>query len=547
MNKNANASPIYVCGHKNPDTDSIVSAMAYAALKHVLGERDVIAVRLGELNVETSAVLERFGFESPPLIANVKTQLSDVAFDRPPVLDSEVTVRKAWDIMRENKLLSIPIAYENDRLAGVLAIGDIAQHDMDSALNGFCVETTVINLASAIEGYALDGDDWDIIRGEIRIAAHGKEGVTAERYKGCVLIAGNESGIAEAAEEAGVSCLVLCQVDAGIDAARECTLRHTHIILTHYDPYRASRLLSHALPVCRLMSRGEVVSFRIDDFLDDVRDVMLKNRAPSYPVLDLDGCVLGVVTRYHLLNHNKKKIILVDHNEKVQSVSGLEQAEILEIIDHHCLSDLQTGLPVYFRNEPVGSATTIVASMFFEQGVTPHKAMAGLIAAAIMSDTVMFKSPTCTEKDVRMANRMAQLAGIDLPELGREIFSITSNTVQKNAADLIHQDFKEFALGEFKVGIGQITCMDVRDLAEKEETLLTEMETLRKENGLKYIFLMQTQIIDEGTRMLFCGDAAQLLREAFGAEKVIEKNAIFLPKVMSRKKQVVPAISEVLA
>lgn len=540
-------TPVYVSGHRNPDTDSIVSAMAYAALKNALGERDVVAVRLGEINSETSVVLDYFGFEPPMLINNVKTQLSDVAFDTPPVVGSQVTVRKVWDIMREHKLLSIPIADEDNRLAGVLATSDIAEHDMSSAINGFAVETTALNLASALEGCLIGGgEDWDMIGGEIQIAVHSPEHITADLYKNCVLIAGNQKGIIEAAQNAQVACLVLCQVDAGSDAAEECRHANIHIILTHYDPYRASRLISHAVPASRLMKNESITTFHVDDFLDDVREVMLKNRAPSYPVLDVNEQVVGVVSRFHLLNHSKKQVILVDHNEKAQSIPGLEQAEILEIIDHHRLADLQTGLPVYFRNEPVGSATTIVAAMFFEHGVTPRKAMAGLIAGAIMSDTVMFKSPTCTEKDRRMAHRMAQLAGIDLTELGREIFSATSSIADKEAGTLIHQDFKEFILGDHKVGIGQITCMDVRDLADKEEALLVEMESIRKQRGLEYVFLMETQIVDEGTRMLFTGKAERLLHDSFGEDKPIENNAIFLPKVMSRKKQVVPAISAVL-
>ena len=542
-------SKTYVTGHRNPDTDSIVSAMAYAALKNALGERDVIPVRLGELNSETMAVLERFGFEQPELITTVKTQLSDVQFDRPPIVGAGVTVRTAWDIMLEHKVSMAAIADEDCKLIGVVNVSDIAEHDMRSAHDGLNVETTAFNLASALEGQIISkADDWEILSGYIHIAADDAEFITADRCENSILIAGNQKGIIAAAKAARVRCVVLCQVDAGSELANEAAQEELCVISTHYDSYRAARMISHSIPVSKLMRTENIISFCVDDYLDDVRAIMLKNREPSYPVTDKEGRVLGTVSRYHLLNHSRKRVILVDHNELSQSVPGLEQAELLEIIDHHRIADLQTTNPVYFRGEPVGSTTTLVASLYFEHGVTPTKAMAGLIAAGIISDTVMFKSPTCTEKDKRMAYRMVQLAGIDINELGTEMFSAASDIENMKPEALLMQDFKELKIGDRRIGIGQVTCMSYDKLAHMQAELLDCMEDVRQKRRCDLILMMLTQIIDEGTMMLFVGEnAEEVLERAFtGCAINPALHYVLLPGVMSRKKQVVPNISAVL-
>lgn len=540
--------PIYITGHRNPDTDSIVSAIAYAALKNALGERDVQAVCLGEINRETMVVLERFGFEPPPVLNNVKTQVRDVVFDRPPIVGSGVTVRTAWSIMIEHGCQSVCIADESGGLVGRLTSSDIADHDMNNALEGFFVNTTAFNLASALEGYLLgSGDDWDVIHGPISIAVHGEEYFSPEKIGGSVLIAGDRVGIVKDAEKAEVSCLVLCEVDADSVVAEEAANANIHVILTHYDSYRASRLISHSMPVSQLMRAEGLISFHVDDFIDDVRETMQRHRASDYPVIGENGEVIGLLTRYHLLNHKRKQVILVDHNEPQQSVPGLEQAELLEIIDHHRLGDIETRGPVAIRMEPVGSATTIVAGMFFEHGVTPSSALAGLISGAILSDTVMFKSPTCTEKDRRMAHRMAQLAGIDLDQLGVEIFSAATNLAQSTPKELLLRDFKEFTLGDYSVGVGQITCMDVHELDDMEADIFAEMEKERRARGIDMILFMETEIVEEGTRLLFTDKAFDLVDDAFRQYGPKDGNSIFLPGIMSRKKQVIPAISTILA
>lgn len=539
---------IYVSGHQNPDVDSIVSAIAYAALRNALGERDVIPVRLGEINAETMVVLKRFDFEPPMLVNTVKTQLSDVTFDRPPIVGTGVTVRTAWSIMIDNNVQNVCIADENGHLAGMVATSHIAEHDINSALNGFRVSTNAFNLASALEGFLIGaGQDWDVIQGPIRMAVQNADDITEDRMGGCVVIAGDRQNIVKMVSNAKASCLVLCEVDAQSDVAKEAEHASIPVILTHYDAYRASRLISHSIPVSTIMRQlDEITVFCITDFVDDIREVMQNNRAPTYPVVDQNNCVIGMLTRFHLLNHARKRVILVDHNEPEQSIPGLEQSELLEILDHHRLGDIQTRSPVAIRMEPVGSTTTIVASMFFEHGVTPGKSLAGLMAAGIVSDTVIFKSPTCTEKDKRMAYRMAQLAGINLDQLGIDIFSAASDIEGKTPKELLFNDYKEFSLGDQKVAIGQVTCMNIDDLIAVEDEIIDNMNFILKEKKLHMMLFMETDIIKEGTKLLFVGmDAEAMMADAFNSK--VEANSVFLNGVMSRKKQVVPAISAILA
>lgn len=543
---------VYVTGHKNPDTDSIVAAMTFAALKNALGERDVVPVRLGDVNHETKIILERFGFEPPMPINNVRTQLKDVAFDTPPIVGSSVTVRTAWNVMNEHGVYNICIADEDGYLVGTLSTGDIAAYDMNSALTGYMISTTIYNLASALEGYIVTPvDGMGDISGLIQICVHDSEHIVSEEYHKGIMISGKRNNIIEIAEKAGVECLILCQVDADSDLAQQAKDAKVNVILTHYGPYRASRLISHSVSVSSILNGDSIhkdksIVFHESDFISDVKEVMQNNRASSYPVLNANEKVVGTVSRYHLLNHNRKKLILVDHNEPSQSVTGIEEAELLEIIDHHRLGSIETSGPVKIRMEAVGSTNTIIASLFFEHGVTPKRGMAGLIVAAILSDTVMFKSPTCTEKDKRMAYRMAQIAGIDLNELAIDIFSSTSSSYDNNPRELLNSDLKEFTFGDFKVGIGQITCMSIKDIEKHDNELIEVMSEMQKEKSYDYLFFMETEILEKSTKLLFVGDAKELIEGAFGIVPN-KPNMVYLPNIMSRKKQVVPFISAVLS
>ena len=313
----------------------------------------------------------------------------------------------------------------------------------------------------------------------------------------------------------------------------------TCIISTPYDAYRAVHLICHALPIERICKSHDLVCFHLDDYIDDVRNAVLESRFRAYPILDEHEHVVGTLSRFHLLRPRRKQVILVDHNEKAQSVAGLDQADILEIVDHHRLADIETTNPIYVRNEPVGSSATIVADMYQEKGLMPTAKMAGLMASAIVSDTVMFKSPTCTQRDIDIANRMARIANVSLEDLGKTVFS-ASVSDDKSAEMIIGTDYKEFHIAGHNLAVSQVTCMDAERLTERTEEFLDCMRGIRHDYGLDTVLLMITDVLKEGSYLLYVGDE-DTIRQAFNISG--EKNPVFLPEVMSRKKQIIPVLS----
>lgn len=528
--------PIYVTGHKNPDTDSIASAIAYASLRNALGDRNFVAARIGGVSDQTQMLLDKFGFEQPMLLPNVRTQVRDLNFDRPPILSSAVTVHRAWaELAREGAHIeSMPVADEGGKLFGMLTSGDLASHEMRFVENSTVSGIPIFNLISNLDGQVWnDGAGATELSGELTIVLPGACGEIA---KGAIVLCGDQPEVFRTAVARGACAIVLCQVE--IDRALAASAGDTIVLSTPYDPYRAARLIIQAIPVSRICKTENLVSFRLDDYVDDVREATLRSRYRSYPIVDDAGQVVGTLSRYHLLRPNRKRVVLVDHNETAQSVLGLEQAEILEIIDHHRLADVQTASPMYMRNEPVGSTCTIIASMFQEKGVVPSAKLAGLLAAGIVSDTILFKSPTSTGRDRVLAERMARLAGLSLEELGREIFSVSILTHDPH--DLLFSDFKKFQIAGHFLGIGQVTCLDSLSLGDTREALLSIMERELAEKHYDILLLMLTDVLRAGTELLAVGDT-ETVEQAFGVP--IKEHSAFLPGVISRKKQIVPALS----
>ncbi|MBQ4423629.1 MAG: putative manganese-dependent inorganic diphosphatase [Clostridia bacterium] len=533
-------TPVYVTGHKNPDTDSIVSAIGYAALMNALGDRRYVAARLGTVSDETAHILERFGFEAPERIYNVRTQVRDLNFDRPPVLSNAVTVRRAWEaiLKGERESAALPVADENGRLTGMVTTGDVAAFDLESSENPRLTAIPLFNLVSNLDGQVRGGSSTVTeLSGELKIVVPHADTEPIRFTKDMIVVTGNAPDVIRAAVEAGVSCIVVS--GAEVDASCLSESCKTVLITTPYDAYRAARLVIQSVPVQRILPEKEVVAFRLNDYLDDVREQTLKSRYRSYPILDENDRVAGTLSRYHLLRPNRKQVVLVDHNELAQSVDGLNEAEILAIIDHHRLADVQTGAPIYVRNEPVGATCTIVAQMFQERGIMPNRSLAGLLAAGIVSDTIFFKSPTATEIDRRMAQRMAAIAGESLDELGRDIFT-PSVSHDADAKKLVLSDFKHFVIEGHKLGIGQISCIDSAELLKRRGEFLSIMNGVKDERGFDMVLLMLTDVLREGTVLLCVGDE-ETVEEAFNVK--IKDHTVFLPGVLSRKKQVVPALS----
>ena len=531
--------PIYVTGHRNPDTDSIVAAMAYAALRNAVGDRQYEAACLGHVSDETQIVLNRFGFQAPQRIYNMYTQVKDLDFDTPPVLGTAVTIGRAWKNLKEQKNISaIPVANEDGTLYGMLSREDVANFNMALVSEGGLHNVPLFNVLSVLEGKVLNaaGENIDTISGEVTIALPQERENLLFNSKNSIVLCGHQPDMIRRALEMNVNCLVLCQSEINEELRDMPT--STCIISTPYDAYRAARLIFQSNPIGRICRTNDLVCFHLEDRLDEVKEQVLKYREHCYPILDSDEKVVGVLTRYHLLRPRRKRVVLVDHNEASQSVPGLEEAEIIEIIDHHRLADIQTANPIYVTNEPVGSTNTIIAGMFQDRGLMPSAAMAGMMAAAILSDTVMFKSPTCTARDVRTAERMARIANISLEELGREIFS--TSVGNRTAEDLLFTDCKEFHIAGHDLAVAQITCVDSPKMLERKDEFLELMRKTAKNKDYSMMILMLTDVLLEGTQIIYLGDD-ETIQQAFNVSP--KDSTAFLPKVMSRKKQVIPMLS----
>ena len=529
---------IYVTGHRNPDTDSIVAAMAYAALRNACGDREYEAACLGQISDETQSVLDHFGFQPPTRIYNLYNQIRDLDFLRPPILSTAVTVGRAWQIMQEKKNRTLPVANEDGTLYGLLSRDHVATYHMNLITESVLEEVPLFNVLSVLEGEILNeaGESIDTLSGDVVIALPQSRDTLLWNDSNSIVICGHQPDMIRRALEMNVRCLVLCQTEL-MEEMRSIPTK-TCIIATPYDAYRASRLIFQSTPVGRICRTEDITCFHLDDRVEYAKEEVLKHRESGYPILDENEHIVGLMNRYHLLAPRRKQVVLVDHNEASQSVPGLEEAEILAIIDHHRLADIETSNPIYVRNEPVGSTNTIIATMFRERGLMPSPKMAGLMASAIISDTVMFKSPTCTERDITTAQRMARIANVSLDDLGKMIFS--TSLTRKSAKEMLHSDYKEFHIAGHTMAVSQITCMDSPAILERKEELLGLMQKLHKEKRFSMVLLMLTDVLLEGSHILYVG-SDETIQQAFHA--VPRDSTVFLPGIMSRKKQVIPMLS----
>lgn len=532
----------YVLGHRNPDTDSIVAAMSYAALRNAMGESGFAAGRLGLVSDETRRVLDRFGFDAPVHIKDLRTQVRDLDFDTPPCLSRGATVSRAWNLLHggSGDIQALPVVNDDGTLFGMTTMGDVGTYYMESCDDPYLREVPLFNLLGAIEGKVQNagGCRADTVQGQVCIALPQSRENLLFSARDSIVIVGDQPDMMRRSLDIGVNCLIVCQAevpqelkDAGTD---------TCIISTPMGPVRTARMLYQATQISELCSGRELICFHLDDYLDDVREVMMQSRFRSYPILDADEKVVGTLSRYHILHPRKKRVVLVDHNELSQSVKGLEQAEIVGIIDHHRLADIQTANPVFVRNEPVGSTVTIIAELYQSRGLMPSEKMAGLMAAAILSDTVLFKSPTCTSRDREMAQRLSHIADVSLEELGKIIFS--HDGLEKPAAELVGQDFKEFHIAGHSLAVSQITCADADAMRPRGGELMEYLESLRQEKEYELVLLMITDILKEGS-LIYCAGRDDDIRQAFSVSG--QGECFFLPGIISRKKQIIPALSAI--
>ena len=535
---------VYVVGHKNPDTDSICSAIAYAALKTKVTGHTYEPRRAGQFNEETQYVLERFGVKAPRLLSDLREQIQDVELKEVDGLKSSVSIRTAWEKMQESNIHTLPVV-RGGKLEGLITIGDIAKTYMevyDSTIISKA-RTQYRNIARAVDGEVLTGNEHSyLLKGKVVIAASSRILMSDFISKDDLVIMGDRKDAQQCAIDMEASCMVVCQnAPVSEKIIRQANEKQIVIIRTPHDTFTAAQHINQSIPVKYFMTKDNLITFKMKDYVDDARDVMARKRFRDFPIVDNKGKFLGLISRRRLLNVKKKQVILVDHNEKSQAVDGVEEAEVLEIIDHHRLSSIQTMGPVFFRNQPVGCTATIVYQMYQESGVVPDAVNAALLCSAIISDTLMFRSPTCTKADEESARKLAEIADIDVETLAQEMFNAGSNLKGKSAEEICFLDFKQFTVNDTVFGVGQVNSMSSDELKEIKEIVSPYLEKACRSHGLNMIFFMLTNIITESSELLCCGpEAREKILAAYDLPE--DTDSIMLKGVVSRKKQLVPTL-----
>ena len=540
---------IFVIGHKNPDTDSICSAIAYCDIKNrTTQDSKYIAKRAGQINEETEYVLNRFGVQPPGYLSNIGTQVKDMDIRLSPEANKSMSLKNAWDLMQENSIVSLPIREKDGTLEGLITIGDIAKTYMDTTDSYLLsrARTQYQRIAETIGGKVVEGNGHGyFVQGKIMVATANPDKMKEYVEENDMIIMGNREEDHLQAIEQNVSCII---VGLGIEVT-EKVLKLAHekdiiIISSPYDTFTISRLINQSIPVKYIMKTENLVTFNTEDFTDDIQDVMIKHRHRAFPVIDKKGKCIGTISRRNFLDMHRKKVVLVDHNEKDQAVDNIDKAEIMEIIDHHKLGTLQTMQPISFRNQPVGCTGTIMYQMYGEQKLEIPSKIAGLLCAAIISDTLMFRSPTCTLQDKMAAGALALIADISIEEFAREMFKAGSNLKDKSPEEIFYQDYKKFiAEGDVCFGVGQISSMDADELKEIKERLLPFMVSECGRHGVSRVYFMLTNIIEQSTELLFYGEGSKEM--AVNAFKMQPENGtIYLKGVVSRKKQLIPPLME---
>ena len=541
---------VWVVGHKHPDTDSVCAAIAYANYKNALdGEMTYIPKRAGSLNAETVYVLNRFGVEAPELVTDVGTQMRDIKIRRTEGVSSHISMKKAWEMMKILGVVTLPVVNDH-KLEGLIVTGDIAKSYMDVYDNTILstARTQYKNIIETLEGQLLAGNEHAyFVRGKVVIGAGTPEGLASSVASDDLVLIGDGEDAQLLSIASNCSCMVVTNgyevSEKVMQAAKE---REVVLISTPYDTFTASRLLNQSIPIKYFMTKEDIIYFEEDDYVDDVRDTVAKIRHRDFPILDENQNYVGMFSRRNLMNAQKKKLILVDHNEKSQAVTNIEEAEILEIIDHHRLGSLETMAPVYFRNQPLGCTSTIIYQMYKEKQIKIEKTVAGLMCAAILSDTLMFRSPTCTEADKDAALELAKLAEVDAEELALAMFEAGSDFSEKTEEELLNQDYKIFHAGDIDFGVAQISALGRQELDKVQKRIEPKLERMLGEKQIQMIFVMLTDILNESTYLSYAGaDAAQLVTSAYHCEP--SEAGVMLPGVVSRKKQLIPALINVLA
>jgi len=526
---------ILIFGHKNPDTDSICSSLAYASLKNRIGVK-AKATRLGNLNKETEFILDRFGFEKPELLKTVRPQIKDLTKVEEEVIFEEDSLKEAMDLMIKENYSSLPVVDKNRKLEGMVHVSDIASAYLEMSTRDIFTkyETTFENIIEATEGTVINGE---LPKGKVK----GRLIAIQELSKleeGDIVITSTIAGNIENACNKGATLVVVCanktdKVELDFETG-------TPIMVVHKGIFKTHKLISQSVSVKSVLTKKEFYHFNDTDFIEEIQDVMKEADQTNFPVVDKKGRVWGTIRTKHILNYSRKEVILVDHNERSQSVDGIESAKILEIVDHHKFGNFETNEPLMIRAETVGCSSTIIYGLYRERGLTPEKNVAGLMLSAILSDTLLFKSPTCTDRDIEVAKELAEIVGINVEEYGMEMLIAGTSLDDKTATEIITMDMKPFSMGNFQTAIAQVNTVDLDGILGRREELEKAMNDYVAKEELDLFLLVMTDIVHNGSKILAIGEGTELVENGFGVE--LEDRLAWLPGVVSRKKQVVPSL-----
>jgi len=536
---------VWVIGHKNPDTDSICAAICYANLKNKQQDGyEYLPKRAGSINEETKYVLDYFSVKAPEYAEDAGAQAKDVAFRKTAGVSSRISLKKAWELMKTENVVTLPIISNADKLEGLIVTGDIAQSYMDVYDNHILsrARTQYKNIVETLNGIILAGNEHAyFMNGKVVIATGSKDVMEENIEYDDLVIVGDRDESHICAIEENASCLV---VTGGIQVSAEvlelANQKDCVIIGTPYDTFTTARLINQSMPIKFFMKKENLATFDIDDYVEEMKEIMSTKRHRDFPILDEEQNYLGMVSRRNLLNMHKKKIILVDHNEKSQAIDGITEAEILEIIDHHRLGSLETMSPVFFRNQPLGCTSTIVYQMYREQGIEIESKIAGLLLSAILSDTLMFRSPTCTTVDEAAAKELAAIAKVEINQHANAMFRAGCNFRSKTTEEIFYQDFKIFHVQEVYFGVAQISAVSREELIELKQKMLAYMKQVLVDKKLDMVYIMLTDILRETTELLCAGEESEKLAEHAYHMKP-ENGSVVLKGVVSRKKQLIPS------
>ena len=540
------AHKVVVIGHRNPDTDSICSAIAYAELKNRTSTLVCEPRRAGKMNQETEFVLKKFGVTPPRMCTDVNPKIRDVDYREMAGIPGSTSLRRAWKIMRDQQIDTLSITSADNELEGIITVKDLATANMDVFDTAVLAKsrTSYKNILETLNGTMVVGNaDAVCTTGHIKIGTATPEMLESSVEKGDIVILSNRYESQLCAIEKEASLLIICNgAKVGRTIQRIADETGVAIMTTPVDTYAAGKLISQCAPISYYMTRDNILKFTLVTPVADVLRVMAKVRHRYFPILDEDGKYCGMVSRRNVIALRKRRIILVDHNEATQAVEGFDQAEILEIIDHHRIGSLETSGPVYFRNQPVGCTATIITQMYDENGVDIPPQIAGLLLAAILSDTLAFRSPTCTPVDENAAKRLAKIAGVDIEEFSTEMFEAGEKLDGKTPEEVFLQDFKVFMCGDIRFGVAQGSYMTRKNLQAAQALLQPYLEEARNKQNVEDLYMLLTDVPKEESVVICTGRyAAEVLSNGFESRPAAD-GSWTLPGVVSRKKQFIPAM-----